>query len=72
LKATKILGTKTTKAIAIGSRQVQQNVSNWSNLILGRVALNHTKIKQKIQVLSPRIIDCILIIELLSKNSGIL
>ena len=48
------------KAIAKGNRFSQQKVANWSNLNLGKVALNQTKIKQNIQVLKPNIKDCIL------------
>lgn len=35
------------------------------------MALNQTKIKQKIHVLKPRIADCKFIIESLTNNSGI-
>ena len=45
-------------AIAKGNKFSQQNVANWSNLNLGKVALNHTKIKQNKQVLIPKTIDC--------------
>jgi len=57
------------RAIAKGKRFSQQNVANWSNLNLGRVALNHTKIKQNKQVLIPKIIDCKFKIVLLTKIS---
>ena len=63
-------GTKTIKAIAKGNRFSQQNVANWSNLNLGNVALNHTKIKQNKQVFKPKIIDCKLITVLLTNISG--
>lgn len=49
----------TIKAIAKGKRFSQQKVANWSNLNLGNVALNQTKMKQNIQVLIPKTIDCI-------------
>jgi len=58
------------KAIAKGKRLSQQKVANWSNLNLGSVALNQTKIKQKIQVLIPKTIDCILNIVLFTNISG--
>ena len=46
------------KATAKGNIPNQQNSINWSNLILGKVALNHTNKKQKKQVFKARIIDC--------------
>ena len=57
-------------AIAKGKRFSQQKVANWSNLNLGNVALNHTKIKVNRQVFNPRIIDWKLKIVLLTKISG--
>lgn len=68
-KANKIQGTNTIKAIVIGSKLTQQNVIRWSNRIRGKVALNHTNKKQKIQHFKPKIIDCKLMIELLINNS---
>jgi hypothetical protein len=62
-------GIKIINAIAKGNRFSQQKVANWSNLNLGKVALNHTNIKQNRQVLIPNTIDCILIIVLLTNNS---
>jgi regulatory protein YycI of two-component signal transduction system YycFG len=46
------------KAIITGSNIVQQNTIIVSNLTLGKVALNHTNIKQNKQVFRPKIIDC--------------
>ena len=60
------------KATTTGKRFNQQNSINWSYLNLGRVALNQTNIKQNIHVFNPKIIDCKLIIELLTINSGAL
>ena len=57
-------------AIAKGNKFSQQNVANWSNLNLGNVALNHTKIKQNKQVLIPNTIDCTFKIVLWTKISG--
>lgn len=57
-------------AIAKGNKPSQQNVANWSNLNLGKVALNQTKMKQNKQVFKPKIIDCKLIIESLTNISG--
>ena len=56
--ATNILGTKIINATAIGNRFNQHNSIKASYLILGNVALNQTKIKQKIQVFKPKIIAC--------------
>jgi len=53
-------GINTINAIAKGNNPSQQKVANWSNLNLGKVALNHTKIKQNMQVFIPIIIDSIL------------
>lgn len=58
------------KAIAKGNKLSQQNVANWSNLNLGKVALNQTKMKQNKQVFKPKIIDCKLMIESLTNISG--
>ena len=55
-----MLGISIVKAIAIGSIPVQQKSINWSYLNLGNVALNQTNRKQNRQVLSPKIILCIL------------
>ena len=56
----------------IGNRFNQQNSINWSYLNLGKVALNHTNIKQNIQVFNPKIIDWILKKVSLIKIVGIL
>lgn len=45
------------KAITIGSKLVQQNTISASNLIRGKVALNHTNKKQNIHVFIPKMID---------------
>ena len=58
------------KATATGNKFNQHNSINWSYLNLGRVALNHTKKKQKIQVFNPNMIDWMLIIESFINNSG--
>ena len=50
------------KATHTGNNFNQQNSISWSYLNLGNVALNQTNKKQKTQVLSPKIIDCKLII----------
>ena len=68
-KAIKILGTKIIKATATGNKLSQHISINWSYLSLGKVALNHTKIKQKIQVLIPNIIDWIFKTDSLIKSS---
>ena len=70
-KATKILGTSIVKAIAIGNNCVHITKINWSYLILGKVALEWTNKNTKKQVLSPRIIDCKLIILSFTNISGI-
>lgn len=54
----------------MGKRYTQHNSINWSYLKRGNVARNQTNIKQNKQVLKPKIIDCILIIVLLTKISG--
>lgn len=69
--ATKILGTNIVKAMATGKRPVQQSKIIWSYLTLGKVALNHTKRKQKRQVFIPNIILCRLKKVSLTKSSGI-
>ena len=71
-KATNKLGTNIINATAIGKIFTQHNSISWSYRNLGKVALNHTNIKQNIQVFNPKIIDCKLIIELLTINSGAL
>lgn len=57
-KLYKIQGIKIIKAITIGSKIVQQNDINWSNLILGKEALAHINTKTRIQVLNPKIKPC--------------
>jgi len=57
------------KATATGNKFNQQKSINWSYLNLGKVALNHTKRKQKIQVFNPKIIACKFIIESFTNNS---
>lgn len=54
-KLYKIQGIKIIKAITIGSNIVQQKVINWSNLILGKLALAQIKIKIIIQDFIPKI-----------------
>lgn len=58
------------KAITTGSSIVQQNTIIVSNRTLGKVALNHTNIKQNKQVLRPKIIDCKFKYVSLTNNSG--
>lgn len=70
-KATNILGTSIIKATATGNKLSQQRLISWSYLSRGRVALNHTNIKQNIQVLIPSITDWILKKVSLTNNSGI-
>ena len=72
LNASKRLGTSIMNATAIGSKFNQHNLINWSYLNLGRVALNHTNKKQKKQVFNAKIIDCKLIIDSFTNNSGLL
>ena len=55
LKLKSIQGTKNIKAITNGNRTVQQKDINWSNLILGKEALTHIKIKISIFVFIPKI-----------------
>ena len=69
-KAIKIEGTNTIKAITTGSNIVQQNTMIVSNRTRGKVALNHTNKKQKIQVFNPKIIDCKFKYVSLTNNSG--
>lgn len=59
------------KATQTGNKFNQHKSIKASYLILGKVALNHTNIKQNIHVFNPSIIDCKLIKELLINNSGI-
>ena len=59
-------------ATTTGNRFNQQNSINWSYLSLGKVALNQTNIKQKIQVFKPKIIDWRLMKESLIKSIGAL
>lgn len=54
-KLYKIQGTKTTKAITIGSNMIQQNVINWSKRILGKEALAHINMKIITQLLNPKL-----------------
>lgn len=54
-KLYKIQGTKTTKAITIGSNMIQQNVINWSKRILGKEALAHINMKIIIQLFNPKL-----------------
>lgn len=58
------------KAITTGSSIVQQNTIIVSNRTLGKVALNHTNMKQNKQVLRPKIIDCKFKYVSLTYNSG--
>jgi hypothetical protein len=51
-------GTRIINAITTGNNPVQQNTMIWSNRTRGKVALNQTKKKQKIQVFKPNTIDC--------------
>ena len=66
-----MLGTKIIKATQIGNKFNQHNSIKASYLILGKVALNHTNIKQNKHVFNPSMIDCKLIKESLINNSGI-
>lgn len=59
------------KATQTGNKFNQHKSIKASYLILGKVALNHTNIKQNIHVFNPSIIDCKLIKESLINNSGI-
>lgn len=58
------------KAITTGRSIVQQNTIIVSNLTLGKVALNHTNMKQNIQVFNPKIIDCKFKYVSFTNNSG--
>lgn len=69
--AIRILGTRTSRAIAIGSIPVQQNTISVSYRIRGRVARIHTNTNIKNRALIPRITDCRLINDELLKISGI-
>ena len=51
----KIQGIKTMKANNKGSKTVQQNDINWSNLILGNEALTQIKTNTKNELFKPRI-----------------
>lgn len=55
-KLYKIQGNNIIKAITNGNNTVQQNNINWSNLILGKLALIQIKTKIIIQDLKPNII----------------
>lgn len=68
----RIHGIQTINATATGNKFNQHNSISWSYLILGKVALNQTNIKQKIQVLIPKIKDCKLTKESFINNWGIL
>ena len=57
---------------AIGNKFNQHKSINWSYLNLGKVARNHTNIKQKIHVLIAKTIDWRLTMELFTNNSGML
>ena len=48
-------GTKTTKAITIGNKTVQQKDINWSKRILGNEALTHMNTKIIIQDFIPKV-----------------
>jgi len=50
-----IQGTNTTNEIIIGNKTVQQKDINWSNLILGKDALVHMKMKIIIHDLTPKV-----------------
>lgn len=58
------------KATATGKRFNQHSSIKASYLILGKVALYHTNIKQNIHVLIPNTIDCKLIKDSFINNSG--
>jgi hypothetical protein len=66
-----MLGMNMMKATATGNIFNQHRSINWSYLNLGNVALNQTKIKQKIQVLTPKTMLWMLTNESLMKISGI-
>jgi hypothetical protein len=70
--ATNKQGTRIRRAITTGSIPVQQNCISWSNRSRGSVARNHTKMKQKIHVLSARTILWMLINVSLAMISGIM
>ena len=54
-KLYKTHGNNIIKAITKGNNAVQQNNINWSNLILGKLALTHIKTKIIKQDLKPKI-----------------
>ena len=58
------------KDTAKGKTYNQHNSISWSYRSRGKVALNHTKKKQKIQVFKPKTIDWIFKTELLTNISG--
>src|SRR6267154_822023 len=66
-----MLGTKIIKATQTGNKFNQHKSIKASYLILGKVALNHTNIKQNIHVFNPNIIDCKFIKELIQLNKTI-
>ena len=65
-----MLGINIIKATATGKRFNQQSSISWSYRSLGKVALNQTKKKQKIQVFKPNIIDCKFNTESFTNSSG--
>jgi len=67
-----MLGTRIIKATATGNKLSQQSSIKPSYRSLGRVARNHTNIKQKTQVFNPKKIACKFMKELLINISGIL
>ena len=69
---TKIHGTSIMNATATGNKFSQQNSINWSYLSLGSVALYQTNMKQNTHVFKPSTIDCKLMNESLTNNSGML
>lgn len=54
-KLNKIHGTKKIKQRITGNKIIQQNSINWSNLILGKLALTHIKIKMSMEDLNPKL-----------------
>ena len=69
--ATSRLGTSTISAITTGRNPVQQSEISWSNRSRGRVARNHTNVKQNRQVFSASTIACTLMNVSLTISSGI-
>ena len=65
-----MLGTNIIKATHRGNKFNQHNWINWSYLNLGKVALTQTNKKQNIHVFKPKIKDCKLIRDSLTKISG--